>query len=71
MSTVSTQINQRSSQFKRNPNINGNSNGGVLNNPSILEVHEDEMAAAVEQAKKESGLSIYKPNKRTTISDQV
>ena len=36
-------------------------------NPSILEVHEDELAMA-EQAKKDSGLSIYKP-KRTTISD--
>lgn len=66
---MSTSINQRSSQFKRNPNFNGG--GGVLdkNNPSILEVHEDEIAAANDQAKKESGLSIYKPNKRTTISD--
>jgi hypothetical protein len=41
---VSTSINQRSSQFKRNPNYNG---GGAGNgNPSILEVHEDEIAAA-------------------------
>jgi hypothetical protein len=66
MSSVSTSINQRSSQFKRNPNYNA---GGANGNPSILEVHEDEIAAANDQGKKESGLSIYKPNKRTTISD--